>query len=357
MAEVQTLSVNEGAAAIEALLNDDGEFVSSAENREPEQDEQPEELEADASEEPADSEDADAVGDEEETASEDESGLSLETLDDVAKALEVDPSELLATLKARAKVEGQDQLVTLKELVDSYQLQVFARRQLTELDERRKAVDAELAQRQALYQQQAVETAQMMQLAEQAIVADLNTPEMAQLKAQDPAKWLMREREAQAKLAHIQQARQYAAHQWQQQQQTASAEQQRQFAAYLQAEQEALGNKVVERGVDWTPTKRQELSNFLIERYGFSPSDVSQVYNHRLVLLALDAMQATSKVAEVEKKASAVKEKLKVIPPMQKPGKQKGPLQVKQNRIAQLKGQLRKSGNLRDAAAVIESLM
>lgn len=269
----------------------------------------------------------------------------------------VDPKDLLANLKMRVNVNGEELLVSLADAQKGHQLEADYRRKTTELAEQRKAIETEFVQRQALYQQQAVETAQMMQLAEQAIVADLNTPEMAQLKAQDPAKWLMREREAQAKLAHIQQARQYAAHQWQQQQQTASAEQQRQFAAYLQAEQEALGNKVVERGVDWTPTKRQELSNFLIERYGFSPSDVSQVYNHRLVLLALDAMQATSKVAEVEKKASAVKEKLKVIPPMQKPGKQKGPLQVKQNRIAQLKGQLRKSGNLRDAAAVIESLM
>ncbi len=350
-AERQPLSVNDAAAAIESLLGDDGEM--------PAEREAPEELEAEASDESADEVEETETQDSDEVEAEDtEPGeVTLETIDDVAQALGVDPKDLLANLKMRVKVNGEELLVSLADAQKGHQLEADYRRKTTELAEQRKAIETEFAQRQALYQQQAVETAQMMQLAEQAIVADLNTPEMAQLKAQDPAKWLMREREAQAKLANIQQARQYAAHQWQQQQQTASSEQQRQFAAYLQAEQEALGNKVVERGVDWTPTKRQELSNFLIERYGFSPSDVSQVYNHRLVLLALDAMQATSKVAEVEKKASAVKEKLKVIPPMQKPGKQKGPLQVKQNRIAQLKGQLRKSGNLRDAAAVIESLM
>ena len=350
-AERQPLSVNDAAAAIESLLGDDGEM--------PAEREAPEELEAEASDESADEVEETETQDSDEVEAEDtEPGeVTLETIDDVAQALGVDPKDLLANLKMRVKVNGEELLVSLADAQKGHQLEADYRRKTTELAEQRKAIETEFVQRQALYQQQAVETAQMMQLAEQAIVADLNTPEMAQLKAQDPAKWLMREREAQAKLANIQQARQYAAAQWQQQQQTASAEQQRQFAAYLQAEQEALGNKVVERGVDWTPTKRQELSNFLIERYGFSPSDVSQVYNHRLVLLALDAMQATSKVAEVEKKASAVKEKLKVIPPMQKPGKQKGPLQVKQNRIAQLKGQLRKSGNLRDAAAVIESLM
>ena len=350
-AERQPLSVNDAAAAIESLLGDDGEM--------PAEREAPEELGAEVSDESADEVEETETQDSDEVEAEDtEPGeVTLETIDDVAQALGVDPKDLLANLKMRVKVNGEELLVSLADAQKGHQLEADYRRKTTELAEQRKAIETEFVQRQALYQQQAVETAQMMQLAEQAIVADLNTPEMAQLKAQDPAKWLMREREAQAKLANIQQARQYAAAQWQQQQQTASSEQQRQFAAYLHAEQEALGSKVAERGVDWTPTKRQELSNFLIERYGFSPSDVSQVYNHRLVLLALDAMQATSKVAEVEKKASAVKEKLKVIPPMQKPGKQTGPLQVKQNRIAQLKGQLRKSGNLRDAAAVIEHLM
>lgn len=350
-AERQPLSVNDAAAAIESLLGDDGEMPAVER-------EEPEELEAQASDESADEVEETETQDSDEEAEEAEpEEVSLETIDDVAKALGVDPKDLLDNLKMRVKVNGEELLVSLADAQKGHQLEADYRRKTTELAEQRKAIETEFAQRQALYQQQAVETAQMMQLAEQAIIADLNTPEMVQLRSQDPAKWLMREREAQAKLANIQQARQYAAAQWQQQQQTASSEQQRQFAAYLHAEQEALGSKVTERGIDWTPTKRQELSNFLIERYGFSPSDVSQVYNHRLVLLALDAMQATSKVAEVEKKATAVKEKLKTIPPMQKPGKQKGPLQVKQNRIAQLKGQLRKSGNLRDAAAVIEHLM
>lgn len=350
-AERQPLSVNDAAAAIESLLGDDGEIAARDE---------PEELEpqgSDESAEEADEAETQESDEEEAEETEPDEGVSLETVDDVAAALGVDPKDLLANLKMRVKVNGEELLVSLADAQKGHQLEADYRRKTTELAEQRKAIETDFAQRQALYQQQAVETAQMMQLAEQAIVADLNTPEMVQLRAQDPAQWLMREREAQAKLAHIQQARQYAANQWQQQQQTASTEQQRQFAAFLQSEQEALGSKVVERGVEWTPTKRQELSNFLIERYGFSAQDVSQVYNHRLVLLALDAMQNSQKVKEVEQKASAVKEKLKTVPPMQKPGKTKGPLQVQRNRIAELKGRLKSSGKIRDAAAVIESLM
>ena len=346
-AERQPLSVNDAAAAIESLLTDNGDIAAPEEELEPEGSEESEDEAVEAETQDSDEEEAEA---EPEVA-------SFETLDDIAEALGVPIEELMANLKMRTKVNGEEQLVSLAEAQKGQQLEADYRRKTTELAEQRRAVEQEFAQRQALYQQQAVETAQMMQLAEQAIVADLNTPEMAQLKAQDPARWLLMEREAQAKLSNIQQARQYAAQQWQQQQQTASAVQQREFASYLNAEQEALQQQVQARGVDWTPEQRGKLSDFLINRYGFSANDVSQVYNHRLVLLALDAMQNTAKVTDMEKKASVVKEKIKHAPPMQKPGKVTGKLQVERNRIANLKGTLKKSGNLRDAAAVIESLL
>lgn len=346
-AERQPLSVNDAAAAIENLMNDDGDIAAPAEELEPKGLDESEDEAVEAETQDSDEEEAEAEPE----------VVSFETLDDVAEALGVPLDELMANLKMRTKVNGEEQLVSLAEAQKGQQLEADYRRKTSELAEQRRAVEQEFTQRQALYQQQAVETAQMMQLAEQAIVADLNTPEMAQLKAQDPARWLLMEREAQAKLANIQQARQYAAQQWQQQQQTASAVQQREFANYLTAEQEALQQQVRARGVDWTPEQKGKLSEFLMERYGFSANDVSQVYNHRLVLLALDAMNNTQKVADVEKRASEVKAKIKNAPPMMRPGKVQGKLAIERNKVAQLKGRLKSTGNLRDAAAVIESLL
>ena len=89
------------------------------------------------------------------------------------------------------------------------------------------------------------------------------------------------------------------------------------------------------------------MATFLVERYGFSPEEVGQVYNHRLVLLALDAMRATAQV----------KEKVATLPKVVPPGKAQGKVQVKQKVIAGLKGRLKQTGSVRDAAAVIERLM
>lgn len=341
-AERQPLSTSDAAAAIESLLG--GTNVAEAPD-EPETEEVVDEGDAEVSEEP-ESEEGDEQPDEPEP-------LTLETLDDIAKALEVDPNDLLANLKMKIKVNGEERLVSLKEAQAGHQMEADYRRKTMELAEQRKAVEAEYAQRQSLYQQQAVEAAQMLQLAEQAIVADMQTPQMSKLREENPAEWNARMFEGQQKLQHLGSVRQHAAQQWQQQQQVAAQEQQRHFQTYLASEHEALESALSGRGVDWTQDQKAKLSAFLVDRYGFSADDVGKVYNHRLVLMALDAMGAT----EAAKKAELVKAKVKAVPKMQAPGKPVSKLQVQKNKLTAMKGALKKTGKLRDAAAVIESLM
>ena len=351
----QPLTTDSGAAAIESLLTDDGDLI--AQPKRAIDDDEPEESGAKALDDDEEPETPAPADDEADENAEPEQA-ALETLDDVAQALGIDTKDLMDNLKMRIKVNGEERLVSLAEAQKGQQLEADYRRKTTEIAEQRKHIEAEYAQRQALYQQQAVELAAQMQLAEQAVVADLNTPAMQELRRTNPAEWNARQFEAQQKLGSIQQARQYAAHQWQQQQQNAQAEQQRQFSAYLASEQNALQDAFESRGIPWTHDQKAKLSEFMQSRYGFAPQDVSQVYNHRWVLMALDAMQSTSKAKEMETKASAVKEKLKTVPPvMAKPGKQQGKVEVQRQKLAALKGRLRSSGNLRDAAAVIESLM
>ena len=269
----------------------------------------------------------------------------------------MDAESLLANLKMRIKVNGEERLVSLKEAQTGHQLEADYRRKTTELAEQRRAVEQDFAQRQALYHQQSVEAANVLQMAEQAVLADLNTPQMAALREKDPVQWMLRRDEAQQKLAYLQQTRQQAAQQWQMQQQHSAAEQQRQFHAYLQQEQSELERAVASRGEQLTSEAKAGLATFLVERYGFSPEEVGQVYNHRLVLLALDAMRATAKVKDMDTKTAQVKEKVATLPKVVPPGKAQGKVQVKQKVIAGLKGRLKQTGSVRDAAAVIERLM
>ena len=347
-AERQPMSVNDAAAAIEnlAIFDDAGEISGQ---EQPEDEIESEEVET--SDDESGSEESDQDSDEDEAEAEPEE-TTLETLDDIAKALGVDAESLLANLKMKIKVNGEERLVSLKEAQTGHQLEADYRRKTTELAEQRRAVEQEFTQRQALYHQQSVEAANVLQMAEQAVLADLNTPQMMALREQDPARWLIAQDEARQKLSALQQTRQQAAQQWQMQQQQSAAEQQRQFQSYLQAESEQLEKAVASRGESLTPETRSNIANFLMEQYGFSQTDVSQVYNHRLVLLALDAMKGK----EGAKKAEAVKEKIKTMPKVVTPGKVQGKVQVQAKVIAGLKGRLKQTGKLRDAAAVIERM-
>ena len=183
-AERQPISVNDAAAAIESLLGDDGEMPSQAQ---PEDDEIEE---VEASDEESDAEESAQDSDEDEAEAEPEE-TTLETLDDIAKALGVDAESLLANLKMRIKVNGEERLVSLKEAQTGHQLEADYRRKTTELAEQRRAVEQDFAQRQALYHQQSVEAANVLQMAEQAVLADLNTPQMAALREKDPVQWML----------------------------------------------------------------------------------------------------------------------------------------------------------------------
>ena len=97
------------------------------------------------------------------------------------------------------------------------------------------------------------------------------------------------------------------------QQQHSAAEQQRQFHAYLQQEQSELERAVASRGEQLTSEAKAGLATFLVERYGFSPEEVGQVYNHRLVLLALDAMRATAKVKDMDTKTAQARVDTKAV--------------------------------------------
>lgn len=343
-AERQPLSTNDAASAIEALLGDDGALLDSMPAEESEG-EQPEVEEAPDVEAKADQ------GSDQEEAETEPDQVTLETIDDVAQALGVDPNDLLANLKMRIKVNGEERLVSLKEAQTGQQLEADYRRKTSELAEQRRAIEQEQQQRAALFQQQMAESAAALQAAEQSLLAEFSTPAMQELRTRAPAEWTARIMEGQARMAALQQARQSAVTQWQQQQQTVAQEQQRQLQHLLATEQEALSTKL---GNTWSGDTKQKLASFLMNEYGFSADDVGRVYNHRLILLALDAMKGKESAA----KANEVKQKVKAAPPvMQKPGKPVSKVQVERNKLAALKSAARNSGKMRDAAAVIERLL
>jgi hypothetical protein len=316
---------------------------------EPEQEEPEEESTEEVEEQDAEDVEVEASDDAEESADveEPEETVSLETLDDVAKALGVDPNDLMANLKMRVKVNGQEELISLSEAQKGNQLERDYRHKTAELAEQRRAIQSERETALQQLHQAATEAHAALQFAEQAIYAEVNNPQMAELRHANPAEWVARQQEVQQKFGALQQARNQAQQQFAQAMQAQQAQQQRYLATHLEEQASQLKAKVS----DWSDNRRDEVSKFLKERYG---KEISGVIDHRLILMAMDAQkgaQATQAAAQVVKKV------VKEVPKMQAPGKPKSVITVKAKQIAGLKGQLKKTGHIRDAAKVIEALL
>ena len=328
--------------AAEALIARGGMFGDG----EPEK-EEPEAPEAEEVEDAEETSDEPVAESEVPTEEEPEESVDLETLDDVAKALGVDPDQLLANLKMRVKVNGQEELISLQEAQKGNQLERDYRNKTAELAEQRRAIQAEREQSLAQLHQATVDAAAAMQWTEQAIHAELNNPYMAELRATNPAEWVARQQEVQSKLGALHQARQQAQHQYSQAMQMQQAQQQRYLAAHL----EEQGNHLKAKVSDWSDNKRDEVSRFLKDRYGYNDKEISGVIDHRLILMAMDAQRG----AQATQQAAQVIPKVKAAPKLQAPGKPRSPLQVKASQVAVLKGQLKKSGKLQDAARLLEA--
>lgn len=342
LVESQWHNLSSAATALEGVA---GQMLG-IDDDEPKQDdpaEEPEEVEEAAAEEGVD-EDADDNGEEAEPET-----VSLETLDDVAKALGVDPNDLMANLKMRIKVNGEERLVSLSEAQKGNQFETDYRQKTSALADERRAFHSERDQHMQQVNQVAATAMASIQAAEQLLMAELNNPAMSELRATNPAEWNARQTEAQQKMQYLHQARNQAQQQYAQTVQAQAAQQEQWLSQYLAEQEKHLETRVP----DWTPERKTAVAGFLGERYGYTPQEIGGVMDHRLVLMALDAQKG----AQMSQQAEQVVAKVKTLPKLQAPGKPKSAITVEAKRVAGLKGRLKQTGHIRDAAKVIESLL
>jgi hypothetical protein len=341
------LTLDSASSALEGVA---GSLLGDTDETEDQDESEPEEIEAEAAAEADESEaDESETVDTDNDESEPADDVSLETVEDVAKALGVDTNDLLNNLKLKIKVNGEERLVTLAEAQTGTQLEVDYRRKTSALAEERRAIQAEREQQSLYMQQVAHEAAAAVSVAEQLLMAEVNSPAMNELRQSNPAEWVARQTEAQAKAAQLAQARNQAQQQFAHAQQLQAQQQAQHLQSYLAEQQQQLVSKVP----DWGDQKKTEVASFLQSEFGFTPDEIGKVFDHRLILLAMKAQRG----ATAEKDSTKVMTKVKTLPKLQAPGKASTGLTVKAKHIAGLKGQLKKTGHVRDAAKVIESLL
>jgi len=348
MADTQQAPQPAGLQPIPALGGSILEAQEALLSLEEPEEEKPKEEEAAPAEEEESTEETQDESLEEE--SEEESEESEE--DDEEEAEESDDEGEEEFLYA-VKVDGEEQEVTLDELLKGYSRQSDYTRKTQELSNDRKGMEdlqqkynSEMAQIQAERQQY---TEYLNQIVENSMggLDKYANLDWDRLKESDPIEYVTKReeyREAQEKIQAMRNEQATAQHR--------QAEESKQLHSHMVMEEH---QKLVSAVPEWgEPEKQKELATD-VRKYalsqGFSEEELSSLVDHRSVLVLMKAAKFDA-MDNANIKSKKLKNKPKVI--RSGSGKTKGE-NSKSKRAAKMK-RLQGSGNVDDAASILEDL-
>lgn len=280
---------------------------------------------------------------------------SDETDSDQEEAEEIEPEEVIdppSSWSAADKLTFQDLPIEAQRAIAQREAQRerFVNEKAREIAEQRKALEAE---REAIAQDRQGKMGQLdaalsaMAAEIQGEFSDVNWETLA---ATDPAEYVALKAKYESRVQKFNQAKQARDEQARQ----AQGEQQERLAQFIKAEQEALFEKLPEwSDPDRAKTEKAELLQ-AGKSYGFTDDELSQLIDHRTVLVLRDA----AKYRALQKSKAKVAKKVADKPKVQKPGhKNVSSGDSRDRRLAEKRKQLRKTGKAADAASVFEEFL
>lgn len=282
----------------------------------------------------------------------------IQTVSELAEALDTSIDEVMDTLKMQVKVNGEVREVSLKEAQAGYQMESDYRKKTTAHSETVKKFEADRAEAISNYQSSAAQAKNIMSVMHNMIAGNLNSPEMQQLRQSNPAEWTAQQSEAQKRIAMIERAAAEMTQTQQGQQQQQSQSEQESTQRFSEGQAELLTTAIADQGKTWGSAEKTAVSEFLSKEMGWTPEKIERVgtnldLDHSIILLAMRAME-TSESASL---AEVAKKKLKKIPRRANPGKPKAKSTSRRTQAAKLKARLGKTGKTDDAAAAIEAFL
>jgi hypothetical protein len=244
----------------------------------------------------------------------------------------------------RVKSGGEEKDVTLKELVSGYQKGDDYTKKSQTLAEARKKVEAHAHEVQQAMQVKE-EYAQRLAQVEQFLMSDNEQVNLEELKENDPIQYAIKVAEQTETNKKINLLRQERAKVQQQQQ----AYQSQQQHAVVQNEAKMLSEKVKEFS---DPKKAEQIKTDIRsfgKSVGFSDQELSQVYDHRHVLILQKAMEYD----KLQQSKAGVNKKLSNAPRMAKKGKKV----INADSYTKQKKRLKSSGKLTDAVDVFKNFI
>ena len=291
---------------------------------------------------------AEEVEEEAPESEEEEGQAEEETEEEVAEEEEY---EVVAEedLKYTIKVDGEELEVGIDELKNGYQRQADYTRKSQALAEQRKGTEQIQSERMQLEQERQMYAngLQMLQEQQSAKLTDFDNVEWEALKQEDPYQYMIKKdeyRDAQERVTNLQ-----AEQQMVQQEQAQQAQQAR--AHFVQQEYARLVNALPEWN-DKESTIKKDVQEYATS-VGFRPEEISQLADHRSVLIIKKAMEYDKLTKKVAPKKKAVKK----VPKVQKAGRGNSKEDAATEAIKKKRARLQKSGKQDDAASIFYDML
>ena len=245
------------------------------------------------------------------------------------------------------KVDGKDVEVTLDELQAGYSRQADYTRKSQVLAEQRKKAEEELA---ATQQERQRYISQLEQFTAQADskLDELKSTDWTRLKEEDPTEYMLKRdqyRELQENKRTVEEEQKNLQYKSQQ-------EQQAKWQEELVRQQEIMAQRLPEWNDPTKGTKlKQDIKSFALKT-GFSEQEVDSLIDARSVDVLHKAMLYDNLLA-----AKISNKKAKVVPKVTRPGSPATKGEISSDKVKAQRARLKKTGRVKDATSVIESLM
>ena len=252
-------------------------------------------------------------------------------------------------LKYTIKVDGEEFEVGIEELKNGYQRQADYTRKSQALAEQRKETEAIQSERMRLEQERQMYAngLQMLQEQQAGKLQEFENIDWETLKADDPYQYMLKKdeyRDVQERLQNAQQQQVLI-----QQEQADAANKAR--AHFVQQEYAKLVQALPEWN-DKDSTIKKDIKEYATS-VGFRPEEISQLADHRSVLIIKKAMEYDKLTTKVAPKKKAVKK----VPKVQKSGRGNSKEDIAVEKAKEKRARLKKSGKQDDAASLFYDML
>jgi len=286
-------------------------------------------------------------------AEEAEEETSYSSVTELAEALDMTPEDFLAQIKIPVKVDGKEQMVSLSEARDGFQMQSAFTKKSMELAEQRKAFEAERSAKVQEWDQAIKQSQALTQAMESTLVADYQKVNWDDLRLTDPAEYAAKRQEFAERVQSIEWMKQQAGQVSAQQQEVQTQEQQAQLQTHLAREADALQSAIPEwTSPDKAKAEKAQLRDYLLSS-GYNEQEIAQLYDHRAVVALRKAMLYD----QGRKETDVAKKKVATLPKLVKKGAKPNPKEDQRRKSSKKFDALKKSGKVDEAAALFYDLL